>query len=116
MHQPTSLQSAAAAEERRTGWLTRARSSGIVLLLAGILSSTALATAPGTFDAILHPFGKETPLTPEYAYQWVASQTDPVQIEKMKNKYRAVYPGARYVKLRDEQANKIADAYVASEM
>jgi hypothetical protein len=100
-----------------------ARQYGGAVLRSPILADQARAWTQqnhppqaGTFDAILHPFGKETPLTPEYAYGWVASQTDPVQIEKMKNKYRAVYPGARYVKLRDEQANKIADAYVASEM
>jgi hypothetical protein len=50
MPQPVSLESAVPIDERRAGWLTRARALGIGLLLAGVLSSTALVTAPGTFD------------------------------------------------------------------
>lgn len=51
MHQPASLESAVPPTvENRVGWLTRARALGLVLLVTGVLSSTALATAPGTFD------------------------------------------------------------------
>ena len=51
MHPPTSLESAVApAGDSRVGLLTRARALGLVLLVAGVLSSTVLATAPGTFD------------------------------------------------------------------
>jgi len=59
-------------------------------------------------------------LTPQRAYDWLSSAPENIStgpaLEKQRDLWRQRYPVARYIKLRDEQANKIADAYVLSEM
>ena len=51
MHRPASLESALVPHGRsRTSWLFRSKTLGVALLVAGMLSSAILVTAPGTFD------------------------------------------------------------------
>jgi hypothetical protein len=51
MSRPASLESAAASAQRaQSSWLIRSKALGLAMLAAGMLSSTLLITAPGTFD------------------------------------------------------------------
>ena len=44
------MTAAAPTDTVRTSWLTRSKALGVALLVAGMLSSAILVTAPGTFD------------------------------------------------------------------
>jgi hypothetical protein len=73
----------------------------------------------GLGEALAHPVNAlagNTPLTPEIAYAYVKSQTDPAVIEQSRREFYGHYDDYRYLDLRDQMANRIADAYVESEM